>query len=93
MGEWLQAPFREKRTTRGPFRACQGSRVLSGFGWPAPFEPVPARSASTWLGFGVGPAGLGVRPLTGMVSSYSSARFAVPIQPPGQVARERAAEE
>jgi len=34
--------------------------------------------------FGSDPAGLGVHLVEGMVSSYSSARFAVPIQPPAQ---------
>jgi hypothetical protein len=32
MGEWLQGLFYGKGTTRQPFQACQGSRLLTGFG-------------------------------------------------------------
>jgi len=70
-----------------------GEPPADRLGLPEWFGPFPAPFALEPDGFGSDRAGLGVHPVEGMISSYSSVRFAVPIQPPGQVARERPAGE
>ena len=47
MGEWLQGLSCGLGTTRRSFRACQGSRLLTGLGLPALCGPLPARSTSS----------------------------------------------
>jgi hypothetical protein len=82
--------FTKNEPHTGLFEPARGSRLLTGFELPASFGALPAAFRLDPDGFGSDPDGLVVYPVKGMVSSNSSARFALPIQPPGQVARERA---